>query len=77
MEDADRDKLDLKSKKGTFVGYGSDEMGYRVWEPQSRKVTRSRDVIFNESELFGQKSTEESARVQEDWKRKSLLSLKL
>ena len=63
VKDADRDKLDSKSKKGTFVGYGSDDMGYRVWEPQSRKITRSRDVIFNESELYRKKS-EESGKLE-------------
>lgn len=48
-----RTKLDMKSIKGIFLGYGEEgEMGYRVWLPQFRKVIRSRDVVFNEAKLL-------------------------
>jgi hypothetical protein len=26
-----RDKLDVKSQRCVFVGYGGDDLGYRVW----------------------------------------------
>ena len=48
-----RNKLDAKSIKGLFMGYGEDgEMGYRIWIPQLKKVIRSQDVVFNETRLL-------------------------
>ena len=48
-------KLDPKSHKCIFIGYGADgEMGYRLWHPDSRKLIRSFHVIFNESKMHKQ-----------------------
>ena len=48
-----RNKLDAKSMKGLFMGYGEEgEMGYRIWIPQLKKVIRSWDVVFNEAKLL-------------------------
>jgi len=44
----ERSKLDEKSKKCVFVGYGLDEFGYRFFDPVQRKLIRSRDVVFME-----------------------------
>ena len=47
-----RDKLAPKSKKCIFLGYGaSGEMGYRLWDPEARKIVRSNDVYFNEEKM--------------------------
>ncbi|KAE8720675.1 V-type proton ATPase subunit G3 [Hibiscus syriacus] len=46
---AKRSKLDAKSNKCAFVGYGGDEFGYRFWDYENQKIIRSRDVIFNEN----------------------------
>ena len=51
-----RHKLDPKSHKCIFVGYGAGygadgEMGYRLWHPKSCNIIRSSDVIFNESKM--------------------------
>ncbi|KAM2263640.1 hypothetical protein ACFXTI_039900 [Malus domestica] len=43
-----RQKLDLASKRCIFLGYGSCEKGYRLYNIESGKVTISRDVVFNE-----------------------------
>ncbi|GJT67256.1 retrovirus-related pol polyprotein from transposon TNT 1-94 [Tanacetum coccineum] len=56
VKDVARDKLDAKSVKCTFIGYGSDEMGYRFWDSKSHKVVRIRDVTFNEDSLYGAKA---------------------
>ncbi|KAL2232508.1 UNVERIFIED_CONTAM: Retrovirus-related Pol polyprotein from transposon TNT 1-94, partial [Sesamum indicum] len=45
-------KLDAKSIKCTFIGYGTDEFGYRFWDDQNRKIIRSRNVIFNEDVMY-------------------------
>ncbi|GFS33196.1 hypothetical protein Acr_00g0026970 [Actinidia rufa] len=44
----ERSKLDNKTMKCVFVGYGLDEFGYRFFDPINRKLIRSRDVIFME-----------------------------
>ena len=54
-----RSKLNPKSHKCIFVGYGAEgEMGYRLWHPESNKVILSSDVIFNESQMHKQPTKE-------------------
>ncbi|MCO5551146.1 hypothetical protein L7F22_004643 [Adiantum nelumboides] len=50
-----RNKLEPKSRKYIFLSYGdSGEMGYRLWDPESRKVVGSNDVYFNEAKHSSQ-----------------------
>jgi len=51
--EADRRKLDKKSSKLRFLGYGDGQKGYRLMDIKKRKLVISRDVIFNEAD-FGQ-----------------------
>ena len=44
----ERDKLASKARKGIFVGYGQETKGYRIYDPDRRKVFFSRDTEFNE-----------------------------
>ena len=47
-----RNKLDPKSRKCIFLGYGiSGEMGFHLWDPEARKIIRSHDVVFNEEKM--------------------------
>ena len=47
-----RGKLDAKSIKGLFMGYGEEgKMSYRIWLPQLKRVVCNRDV-FNEARLL-------------------------
>ena len=48
-----RSKLDVKAKPCIFLGYGHEEFEYRLWYPMSRKIVRSRDVVFLEDQLVG------------------------
>jgi len=48
----DRIKLDAKSKKITFIGYGVNGFGYRFYHYGKQKIIRSRDVILNEKVLY-------------------------
>ena len=47
-----RTKLEEKSKKCTFIGYGVNDFGYRYYDYEEHKIIRSRDVIFNEKVLY-------------------------
>ena len=48
--DAGRKKLDEKSSEGIFLGYSSDKVGYYyILLLENRKLTRSRDVLFDEN----------------------------
>ncbi|KAL5758246.1 hypothetical protein ACOSP7_020857 [Xanthoceras sorbifolium] len=61
IDSAKRSKLDAKSKKCVFFGYGGDEFGYRFWDYENRKIIRSRDVIFNENLMYKDRSIAESS----------------
>ena len=54
----DRRKLDSKSKKCVFLGYGANTKGYRLYDSQTKKVVYSRDVIFNEQKCGFDKPTD-------------------
>ena len=63
ISDQARGKLDPKSLKCTFIGYGGDEFGYKFWNDQTKKVIRSRDVIFNERVMYKDKDALQSSGV--------------
>jgi hypothetical protein len=41
-------KLELKSKKCTFIGYIVNDFGYRLWDYENKKIIRSIDFKFSE-----------------------------
>ncbi|KAM1032295.1 hypothetical protein ACFX2I_035891 [Malus domestica] len=43
-----RHKLEAKSIKGVFVGYAKCEKGYRIFDPLSKRLILSRDVVIDE-----------------------------
>ena len=47
----ERSKFDVKVKPCIFLGYGHEEFGYRLWDPMSRKLVGSREVVFLEDQL--------------------------
>ena len=47
-----RTKLKAKSKKCTFIRYGVDDFGYRLWDYENHKIIRSRDIVFNEIVMY-------------------------
>ena len=47
----ERSKLDVKAKPCIFLGYGHEEFGYKLWDPLSNKIVRSKDVVFLEDQL--------------------------
>jgi len=47
-----QDKTSPRAVKGVFMGYPCGIKGYRVWLPKEGKCTTSRNVMFNETELY-------------------------
>ena len=41
-------KLDPKAKKCVFVGYSIEQKGYKCYNPLTRQVRVSKDVVFDE-----------------------------
>ncbi|KAI5314278.1 hypothetical protein L3X38_043454 [Prunus dulcis] len=56
-----RQKLDLASKRCIFLGYGSCEKGYRLYNIETKKVIISRDVIFSENECWDWNTKKETS----------------
>jgi len=48
VPDEKRSKLNPKAKKCIFIGYSSKQKKYRCFNPSTRKLQVSRDVVFNE-----------------------------
>ena len=51
IPDSKRTKLDSKTIKCIFVGYDSESKGYRLFDPQTKKIHKSRDVVFDETQI--------------------------
>ena len=61
-----RTKLDSKTLKTIFVGYCENSKAYRLYDPSSRKIIKSRDVYFNNEDKpkdIGAESKEDSVVV--------------
>ena len=58
----ERKKLDSKSRRCIFLGYGVTTKGYRLYDPMKKKVCYSRDVIFMEDKYNQLKPEEEAER---------------
>ena len=48
----ERSKLDNKTKQCIFLGYSNEELGYRLWDPTTKKIIKSRDVVFFEDQTI-------------------------
>ncbi|XP_072076479.1 uncharacterized protein [Arachis hypogaea] len=47
-----RKKLDDKGEKYIFIGYSTDSKAYKLYNPKTKKVIISRDVTFDEKDLW-------------------------
>ena len=61
-------KLDKRSNSCIFVGYPNENKGYKLYNPETKQMVRSRDVIFVEdkfSEKLSQKDVLEIVNIPE------------
>ena len=49
----EKSKFDPKARKGVFLGYDSNSTPYLLQDIETRKLTRARNVVFNERKLLG------------------------
>ena len=49
VQSGERSKLDSKSRKCVFLGFEIVVKCYKLWDPISKKMVTSRDVIFDEA----------------------------
>ncbi|PKI37236.1 hypothetical protein CRG98_042388 [Punica granatum] len=59
----ERSKFNAKAKQCIFLGYAHEEFGYRFWDPDNKKIIRSRDVVFFEDQTIEDLQKLEKARV--------------
>ena len=52
VPDKKRTKLDDKSESFIFIGYDANSKGYKLFNPNNKKVVISRDVVFDEEGLW-------------------------
>ena len=64
VPDQKRKKLDKKSVQSIFVGYPNNSKGYKFYNPETKKMFRSRDVIFIENS-FGSKHLDGEIKLQD------------
>ena len=65
VPDQKKRKLDIKAKRGVFVGYSNQSKGYRVLILENEKIEVSRDVEFEESKKWDWKRQEEVRKTLE------------
>ena len=47
----EQSKLDSKTKQCIFLGYSNEKFGYMLWDPTTKKIIRSRDVLFEDQTI--------------------------
>ncbi|KAK9112867.1 hypothetical protein Scep_020386 [Stephania cephalantha] len=61
-----RQKLDDRTVPCILLGFGDAEFGYRLWDPEKKKIVRSRDVAFHEYETIADLKTSKKIIVDDD-----------
>ena len=59
---ARRLKLDARSQMHILIGYSEESKGYKMFNPLTKEVTISRDVVFDESEPWDWGKTKEDVK---------------
>ena len=65
VPDASRTKWDAKSQKCIFFGYSEESKSYRLYNPTTKKIVVSRDVVFAEQPHHEEEDEDSSFESQE------------
>ncbi|MCO5557407.1 hypothetical protein L7F22_010970 [Adiantum nelumboides] len=65
VPNASRTKWDAKSQKCIFLGYSEESKGYRLYNPTTKKIVISRDVVFAEQPHHEEEEEDSSFENQE------------
>ncbi|KAK8944625.1 hypothetical protein KSP39_PZI007680 [Platanthera zijinensis] len=64
VQDSEKTKLDAKSKRCIYLGRTTSTKGFKLWNPDTKKVEVRHDVIFDEASML-KKSEAQSKEVEE------------
>lgn len=68
VPDAQRTKLEDKSRSCVLFGMSTESKGYRLYDPMSQKILVSRDVIFEEDKKWNwDESSDKQINVDLEW----------
>lgn len=74
IPDNRRTKLDDKSVAGVLLGVSNESKGYRVYNPLTKKIITSRDVVFEEDKQWNWTSMEENHEENLEWENEERVS---
>ena len=52
IDKENKTKLEVKSKKCTFIGYEINDFAHRLYDYENHKIISNRDVVFNEKVMY-------------------------
>lgn len=68
IPDEKRGKLDDKSTNCVFLGFSDESKGYRLYNPITKKITLSKDVVFEETKWWNWEEDQDNPEVELTWK---------
>jgi hypothetical protein len=66
VDKSQRRKLDDRAWKGIFVGYASYSPAWLVYNPATRRVVSSRNVVFDEADVLSMGESNAEQRIDDE-----------